>query len=65
MAGIFVAAININPFTPKGSPFDEKNRLALGRVSGSERVKGDSCLSRPTEYKKTELRLPKASKTRD
>ena len=24
-----------NPFTPKGSPFDEQNRLALDRVKSS------------------------------
>ena len=40
MAGIFVAAININPFTPKGSPFDEKNRMALDRVKSIKSLLG-------------------------
>ena len=36
----------INPFTPKGFPFDEENRLALGRV------KSISALWAPTGMKR-------------
>ena len=44
--------MTVNPFTPKGSPFDKQNRLVLDRVKSikvaleSERVKGESFLNR-------------------
>ena len=39
--GYIVSVIlHVNPFTTKGSPFDEYNRLALDRVKSIKAVKG-------------------------